>query len=64
MLHRPIPTLLNHCVEGAGERAKILACSAFLANWPCLAHLGNFGQILAKLALFDNFWDFPILVKF
>ena len=60
MLHRPIPTLLNHCVEGgAGERAKIWAFSAFLANLAVFGPLGQFWTNLAKLAIFGNFWDFP-----
>ena len=46
---------------GAGERAKIWACSAFLANLAVFGPLGQFWTNLAKLAIFDNFWDFPNL---
>ena len=45
--------------RGAGERAKIWAFSAFLANLAVFGPLGQFWTNLAKLALFDNFWDFP-----
>ena len=44
------------CGGGAGERAKIWAFSAFLAVF---GPLGQFWTNLAKLAIFDNFWDFP-----
>ena len=47
------------CGGGAGERAKILAFSAFLANLAVFGPLGQFWTNLAKLALFGNFWDFP-----
>ena len=46
------------CGGGAGERAKILAFSAFLANLAVFGPLGQFWTNLAKLALFGNFWDF------
>ena len=52
------------CGGGAGERAKIWAFSAFLANLAVFGPLGQFWTNLAKLALFGNFWDFPILVNF
>ena len=46
MLHRPIPTLLNHCVEGVrGNVPKFGHFRHFWPIWPFLAHLGNFGQI-------------------
>ena len=47
------------CGGGAGERAKIWAFSAFLANLAVFGPLGQFWTNLAKLAIFDNFWDFP-----
>ena len=47
------------CGGGAGERAKIWAFSAFLANLAVFGPLGQFWTNLAKLALFGNFWDFP-----
>ena len=46
------------CGGGAGERAKILAFSAFLANLAVFGPLEQFWTNLAKLALFGNFWDF------
>ena len=59
MLHRPIPTLLNHCVEGVrGERARIWAFSAFLANLAVFGPLGQFWTNLAKLALFGRLLGF------
>ena len=57
MLHRPIPTLLNHCVEGV--RGNVPKFSAFLANLAVFGPLGQFWTNLAKLAIFGNFWDFP-----
>ena len=50
---------LSLCGGGAGERAKIWAFSAFLANLAVFGPLGQFWTNLAKLALFGNFWDFP-----
>ena len=47
------------CGGGAGERAKIWAFSAFLANLAVFGPLGQFWTNLAKLAIFGNFWDFP-----
>ena len=47
------------CGGGVGERAKIWAFSAFLANLAVFGPLGQFWTNLAKLALFGNFWDFP-----
>ena len=44
------------CGGGAGERAKIWSCSAFLAVF---GPLGQFWTNLAKLAILGNFWDFP-----
>ena len=49
------------CGGGAGERAKIWAFSAFLANLAVFGPLGQFWTNLAKLAIFGNFWDFPNL---
>ena len=45
------------CGGGAGERAKIWAFSAFLANLAVFGPLGQFWTNLAKLALFGNFWN-------
>ena len=60
MLHRPIPTLLNHCVEGVrGNVPKFGHFRHFWPIWPFFGPLGQFWTNLAKLALFGNFWDFP-----
>ena len=47
------------CGGGAGERAKIWAFSAFLANVAVFGPLRQFWTNLAKLAIFDNFGGFP-----
>ena len=57
MLHRPIPTLLNHCVEGV--RGNVPKFGHFLANLAVFGPLGHFLANLATLALFGNVWDFP-----
>ena len=52
------------CGGGAGERAKILAFSAFLANLAVfgpLRQFWQFRQFQTNLAIFGNFGDFPNL---
>ena len=59
MLHRPIPTLLNHCVEGVrGNVPKFGHFRHFWPIWPFLANLVQFfGQIWQTGEA--RFWDFP-----
>ena len=47
------------CGGGAGERAKIWAFSAFLANLAVFGQLRQFWQFQTNLAIFGNFGDFP-----
>ena len=55
MLHRPIPTLLNHCVEGCGGTCQNLGIFGIFGQfgrfWPTWAILDKFGKI-------STFWQF------